>query len=150
MKENDASRNALTSHHSLIDRRFNVNPNSLVDNHLLSAKPTEEEVSRFEQCLRSRSVLTPVLIDNEDRIVAGSGLVKAAIRRGCDVISAYRLDEFSAEDLKVYAKSLIRFTELLRLDRDLFRADAEQIGALADIIECVAKSPCDAGDNLTV
>lgn len=126
---------ALTSHRHLIDRRISVDRDKIPGPHSPGIVPSDDQLSDIALCLKKRKVLTPVLLAEDQRVLAGAGLAEAAILLGSKTVPAYRLADLSADDLRIYAKSLLRYADIAQIDREVFRADVDRVVALAETVD---------------
>ncbi len=86
----------------LRDRLFRKPPEKLSNAIQLAERLNAEDHAEIEDSLYRMGILTPVLIDKYDRIVAGHGLVAAAKLIGLDDIPVLRLEELTVEEMTVF------------------------------------------------
>jgi len=88
------------------------------------------QIAQIAESIRAFGLTNPVLIDSEDRIVAGHGRVEAAKKIGLETVPIIRLDHLTAEQVRAYVIADNRLAELAGWDKDLL---ALELGDLATI-----------------
>ncbi len=109
------------------DRLFRVNPAQLTHNFQPMGELDEEDISEIVKALFTLGFLTPVLVDSDGVIIAGQGLVEAAVRIGLDDIPALRLEGLNAEERSIYFRMTHQFFKTADLDREIFQIEVQHI-----------------------
>jgi hypothetical protein len=111
----------------LRDRLYRVNPEALTRDYQPMGKLDAEDISEIVQAISTMGFLNPVLVDDENVIVAGQGLVEAAARIGLDDIPALRLKDLDDFERRLYFHMTHHFYESAGLDPEIFRLEAQHI-----------------------
>ena len=114
----------------LRDRLFRADPRTLNCELCDIEEQADGYTAMIVDAVLSIGVLAPVLLDNEGNIVAGCGLVKAAICLELDNIPALRLEDLIPKELPVFAQSMAHYFSIVGLENSVFRAEARQIIAM--------------------
>ena len=115
----------------LRDRLFRANPRILNWEQCNTDEQDDRYLPMIEDAVLSIGLLTPVLLDSEGKIVAGCGLVKAAICLLVDDIPALRLEDLTPEEWPIFMHSMAHYFEIVGLEKWVFRSEARQIIAMA-------------------
>ena len=132
----------------LWDRLLRVDPYALDCQFSPAAERSVEYVTELTNAVINIGVFTPVLVDENDIVVAGHGLVDAATRIGLEDIPAIRIEGLSAEEWEIYTKSMARFFSLGEVPFETFLSEARPIMELKAIYD-VANDNNDGTDELT-
>ena len=109
----------------LRDRLFRKRPEQLSNAIQLAERLNAEDHAEIQECLYRIGILTPVLIDKYDRIVAGHGLVAAAKLIGLDDIPVLRLEELTAEEMIEFCIMTEHFYGLAGIDPEILQIDMQ-------------------------
>lgn len=82
--------------------------------------------------------MTPVLLDGDGDIIAGLGLVAAAIELDLDAIPAIDHDGLSLSEWRAFARSMARFFHDVGLDARALRAEVRHAIVLMAVLETAA------------
>ncbi|WP_170708808.1 MULTISPECIES: ParB N-terminal domain-containing protein [unclassified Ruegeria] len=111
----------------LRSKLFRMNPADLHPDFQPLGELDRDDIAEIERSLIDIGVMTPVLITGDDTIVAGQGLVEAALQIGLDDIPALTLDDLSEEEYPLFFRQMYRFYRLANIDWEIFQIDAQQI-----------------------
>ena len=111
----------------LRDRLYRVNPEALTPDYQPMGELDAEDISEIVEAISTMGFLNPVLIDGENVIVAGRGLVEVAARIGIDDIPALRLEDLDEFERRVYFHMTHHFYKIAGLDPEIFRLEAQHI-----------------------
>jgi ParB-like chromosome segregation protein Spo0J len=120
-------------------RLFRVDPRRLVSKLPASKHCDRTLVARLVEGLIAIGVMTPVLLDGDGNVIAGHGLVAAAIQLDLDDIPAIDHDGLSLSERKAFAKSMARFFNDAGLDAQALRAEVRQAMVLTALLETAAE-----------
>ena len=115
----------------LRDRIFRADPRALNLDWCNTEGQPDGYIAMIKDVVLSIGVLTPVLLDSEGNIVAGCGLVKAAICLLLDDIPALRIEDLTPEEWPIFTQSMAHYFDIVRLEKRVFRSEARQIIAMA-------------------
>lgn len=132
----------------LWDKIFRVDPHELDCQFLSGSERSEEYITKLADAVINIDAFTPVLIDKRNRVIAGHGLVDAAIRIGLEDIPAIRIEGLSAEEWGIYANSMAHFFSLDELSFETFRAEAQKIIELKAVYDA-ANDTNDGAEDMT-
>lgn len=93
----------------LRDKLFRVDPRQLASKPPAPKPFNRTHVARLVEGLIAIGVMTPVLLDGDGDVIAGHGLVAAAIELDLNDIPAIDHDGLSLSERRVFAKSMVRF-----------------------------------------
>jgi DNA modification methylase len=103
-----------------------------------------QQIKKLEKSIKRLGFLRPVLISDDDEIIAGHGCVKAAKQVGLSQIPTVRLSTLSPAERLAYNLADNRLAELARYDRDLLAVQLEELTNLGfDEIEVTGFSLAD-------
>lgn len=122
----------------LRDKLFRVDPRRLTSKLPAPKTCDPDHVARLVGGLIAIGVFTPVLLDSDGDIIAGHGLVAAAIQLDLDDIPALAHDDLTLSERKAFAVSMARFFHNAGLDHRAFRAEARHTMALTALLETIA------------
>lgn len=86
-------------------------------------KHSPKQLKQIEASIRRFGFLNPVLIDGEDRIIAGHGRVAAAKAMGIESVPAVSIDGMSEAERRAYVIADNRLAELAGWDDELLRIE---------------------------
>jgi len=109
----------------LRDRLFRKRPEKLSNAIQLAERLNVEDHAEIQECLLRIGIMTPVLIDEYDRIIAGHGLVAAAKLIGLDDIPVLRLEDLAAEELILFQIMTEHFYSLAGIDPEILQVDIQ-------------------------
>lgn len=90
-----------------------------------------KQIKQIAESIRTFGFVNPVLIDDQDGIVAGHGRVEAALKLGLSTVPVIRLAHLSRAELRAYTIADNRLAELAGWDKDILALE------LADlVIDC--------------
>ncbi|MBN8630057.1 MAG: hypothetical protein J0L76_04285 [Rhodobacterales bacterium] len=125
---------------------FRVDPRRLASK-LPAAKPCDRtHVAHLVEGLIAIGVMTPVLLDGDGNVIAGHGLVAAAIELGLDDVPAIDDDGLSPSERRAFAKSMARFFRDAGLGAQALRAEVRQAMVLTALLETTAEDAVCAPD----
>ena len=87
----------------------------------------DAEIDRFQRTIHDYNGAQPIVIDDDDNIVAGRGRVEAGSLYGVDNIPAIRMSSLSADDLDHYIRTLIRFGHYVGWTREMLETDLQHL-----------------------
>lgn len=132
----------------LRDKLFRIDPADLHPDFRPLGELDSDDIAEVERSLLDIGVLTPVLIDDDNTIVAGQGLVDVALNLGLEDIPAIRLSDLSEEDCQTFFRMMYRFYSNANIDWEIFQIDAQQIlihsasGRLALTLHAMKNAVC--------
>ena len=91
---------------------------------------SEEQIQLIRSSLREFGFINPVIIDNENGIIAGHGRVIAARREGITKIPCVKVDHLTEAQKKAYILADNRLAELSEWDEEMLRIEIEQLNNL--------------------
>ena len=91
---------------------------------------SDKQITQIAASIGKFGFNNPVLVDGDNRIVAGHGRVAAAKRLGLDNVPTIRLDHLSDGERRAYVIADNRLAELAGWDRDILRIELQ---GLADL-----------------
>ncbi len=91
---------------------------------------SDKQISQIAASIGKFGFNNPVLVDGDNRIVAGHGRVEAARRLGLEHIPTIRLDHLSDAERRAYVIADNRLAELASWDRDILKIELQ---GLADL-----------------
>jgi ParB-like nuclease domain len=91
---------------------------------------SDKQISQIEASIRKFGFNNPVLVDADNRIVAGHGRVEAAKRLGLRSVPTIRLDHLSDAERRAYVIAGNRLAELAGWDREILKIELQ---GLADL-----------------
>lgn len=93
-------------------------------------KHSAKQIRQIEASIRKFGFLNPVLVDAEDRIIAGHGRVAAARAMGLASVPVLAIDGMSEAERRAYVIADNRLAELAGWDEDLLRLE---LGGILDL-----------------
>lgn len=96
---------------------------------------SRKQVQAIMTSMRQFGVTHPVLIDDQDQIVAGHGRVEAALELGLAAIPAIRLQHLTKAELKAFMIADNRTAELATWDRELLAQGFAEIELLDEELD---------------
>ena len=82
---------------------------------------SESQIAQIRASLREFGLLRPLLIDRENRLVAGQAVLQAAMAEGMDVVPCILAEGLTAEQRRAYILADNRLAELAEWDRQALR-----------------------------
>lgn len=116
-------------------KRFSLS----VVNHSLSAlqpaarnarSHSRKQVQQIAASIREFGFVNPVLVDGDDRVIAGHARIEAAKLLGLTEVPVIRLDHLTPEQKRAYVIADNRLAELSRWDDATLAAELEELAAL--------------------
>lgn len=92
-----------------------------------SKKHSEKQLRLIEKSIQEFGFITPILIDEHNRIIAGHGRTQAAKMLGMSTVPAVRVEGLTDEQRRAYIIADNRLTELGGWDKDII---AEELSTL--------------------
>ena len=133
----------------LRDKLFRVSPFILRSKPQAAGDYTGKNLLKIVDALFAIGVMTPVLIDSGGAIIAGQGLVKAAMQIGLEDIPALRLEDLSAEERRIYIKMTFHFFRISGLDSEAILIEAQNISAFAADVTVAINKLASLADAVT-
>ena len=133
---------------TLRDRLFRIDPAKLRPDFQPLGELDDDDLAEIERSLIEIGVLTPVLLDDDNTIIAGQGLVCVALDLGIADIPALRLSDLSEADCQTFFRMMYRFYDNAHIDWEIFQIDAQQIlmysasGRLALTLHAMKNAAC--------
>jgi hypothetical protein len=93
-------------------------------------KHARKQIQKIADSIREFGFINPVLIDAEDKIIAGHGRVSAAGFLGMQKVPTVRLDHLSPEQLRAYVIADNKLAELAEWDPDLLAIEFQYLSEL--------------------
>lgn len=122
----------------LREKLFCVDPRRLASK-LPAPKPCDRKhIARIVEGLIAVGVMTPVLLDGDGDVIAGHGLVAAAIELDLEDIPAIDHDGLSPSERRAFAKSMARFFHDAGLDAQALRTEVRHAMVLMAFSEIAA------------
>ena len=84
---------------------------------------SDKQIAQIAASIGKFGFNNPVLVDGDNRIVAGHGRVAAARNLGMDSVPTIRLDHLSDAERRAYVIADNRLAELAGWDRDILRIE---------------------------
>lgn len=91
---------------------------------------SKKQIDQIMRSIEKFGFTNPVLIDGDDRIIAGHGRVAAAKKLGMMSVPVLRLDGLSEADRRAYIIADNRLAELAGWDRELLGLELGDLGKL--------------------
>jgi len=91
---------------------------------------TDKQIAQIAASIGKFGFNNPVLVDNENRIVAGHGRLAAAKRLGLETVPTIRLDHLSDAERRAYVIADNRLAELAGWDREILRIELQGLAGL--------------------
>lgn len=88
---------------------------------------SKKQLKQIEVSIRRFGFLNPVLIDEENRIIAGHGRVAAAKSMGLETVPVIRINGMTEAEKRAYVIADNRLAELAGWDKDLLRLELGSI-----------------------
>ncbi|MBA3910726.1 MAG: hypothetical protein C0524_12790 [Rhodobacter sp.] len=122
----------------LREKLFRVDPRRLASK-LPAPKPCDRKhIARIVEGLVAVGVMTPVLLDCDGDVIAGHGLVAAAIELDLEDIPAIDHDGLSTSERRAFAKSMARFFHDAGLGAQALRTEVRHAMVLMAFSEIAA------------
>jgi DNA modification methylase len=96
---------------------------------------SKKQIAQIARSIEEFGFVNPVLIDGENRIVAGHGRVEAAKLLGLTSVPTVAVTHLSAEQLRLYAIVDNRLAELSGWDDNLLAVEFEDLSRIAETLE---------------
>ena len=96
---------------------------------------TKKQVSQIARSIEAFGFVNPVLVDGDNRIVAGHGRFEAAKLLGLAHLPCLAITHLSAEELRLYALADNRLAELSGWDVELLALEFEDLSDIAGNLE---------------
>lgn len=112
---------------ALRDRLFRVRPEDLKMNYQPLGELDDVDIADIREALYCMGFLNPTLIDRDNVVVAGQGVVTAAHQIGLDDVPVLRLEELSEDERRAYFYMTHHFYKIANLDPEIFRLEAQHI-----------------------
>jgi ParB-like nuclease domain len=91
---------------------------------------SDKQIAQIAASIRNFGFNNPVLVDADNRIVAGHGRVEAAKRLGLTSVPTIRLDHLSDAERRAYVIADNRLAELAGWDREILKIELQGLAAL--------------------
>ncbi len=91
---------------------------------------SDKQIAQIAASIGKFGFNNPVLVDGDNRIVAGHGRVAAAKRLGLDTVPTIRLEHLSGAERRAYIIADNRLAELAGWDRDILRIELQGLAEL--------------------
>jgi len=95
---------------------------------------TQPQPVRLASKLNEVPIVIPILVDDDNNVVACEALVLAMRHIGCGVVPANKQSNMTVGELQSYANAIEYFVELARLKMSLLRDDIDRVRAIAACI----------------
>lgn len=95
----------------------------------------EKQMQALRRSLREFGFLRPLLIDRENRLVAGQAVLQAAMAEGMDVVPCILAEGLTAEQRRAYILADNRLAELAEWDRQALRVELQALNDLGFDLE---------------
>lgn len=115
-----------------LSRRDLVKPEiALLKPHARNARThSKKQVQQIARSIEQFGFTNPVLVDEQDRIIAGHGRVAAAKSLGMTHVPVLLIDGLTEADRRAYVVADNRLAELAGWDRELLGLELGEIGSL--------------------
>ena len=123
----------------LRQKLFRVGPRQLTGRLPAPKHLDRTHVARLVEGLIAIGVMTPVLLDGDGNVIAGHGLVAAAIELDLEDIPAINHDGLSPSELRAFAKSMARFFHDAGLDAQALRAEVRHAVVQSALFDTAAE-----------
>ena len=100
-----------------------VSPGSLIANELNPKLHPDRQVNALARAMNEVGFIAPVIIDRNNRIVAGHCRVLAAVKAGITSIPAVRVEHLDDHQLRALMLADNRLSELGKVDQQLLAAN---------------------------
>ena len=91
---------------------------------------SDKQIAQIAASIKNFGFNNPVLVDGDNRIVAGHGRVEAAKRLGLENVPTIRLDHLSDAERRAYVIADNRLAELAGRDREILRIELQGLAGL--------------------
>ena len=88
---------------------------------------TKRQIKQIAESIRVFGFVNPVLVDRNNRIVAGHGRVEAAKLLGMDQVPTIRLEDLSEEQIQFYVITDNRLGELAGWNREILAVELQHL-----------------------
>lgn len=95
---------------------------------------TQSQIVRLANKLKKADVGVPILVDENNNVVACAALVLALRHIGYDGVLAYKQINMTAGELQSYANTIEYFAKLAQINTALIRDDIDRVRAIATCI----------------
>ena len=112
---------------------FRTDPCALLQRYRAEFDLTEKYLEDLTNAVVLAGMLTPVLLDEEDNLIAGRDLVEVAVALGVDDIPALRQKDLLAGGQSDYLLTVARYFENVHLDPLVFLVEMQEVVAPMDV-----------------
>jgi hypothetical protein len=91
---------------------------------------TEKQIRQIADSIRQFGFTNPVLVDGNDRVIAGHGRVEAAKRRGLKSVPTIRLEDMTEAEIRAYVIADNRLAETAGWDREVLALELQYLAEL--------------------
>ena len=91
------------------------------------------QIRKIAECIRKFGFTNPVLVDRNNRIIAGHGRVKAAKLLGMTEVPTIRLEGLSEDQIRAYVIADNRLAELAGWDKSILAIELQHLLMLDDV-----------------
>ena len=88
---------------------------------------TKRQIRQIAESIRVFGFVNPILVDRDNRIIAGHGRVEAAKLLGMDEVPTIRLEDLSEEQIQAYVIADNRLGELAGWDREILAIELQHL-----------------------
>ncbi len=92
---------------------------------------SKKQIRKIADSIQKFGFNNPVLIDDENRIIAGHGRVEAAKQLGLDLIPVIRLGHLTEDEMRAYIIADNRLAELAGWDKSILAIELQHLSTLA-------------------
>lgn len=119
----------------------NINPTLLAPYERNSRTHSDDQVEQIAASIREFGFVNPVLVDDNNRIVAGHGRVMAAIKMDLSEVPCLRLTDLTEEQIRAYVIVDNKLVENSGWDTDLLRLEIGDLSTLDFDLELLGFQP---------
>lgn len=104
-----------------------LSPQSLVAFGRKTRSHTKKHIERLAKVMREFGCIVPIIVDEEDRVLAGNGRVEAARLIGLKTVPAVRVSHLTRQQKRAFVIADNRLAELAGWDRDTLKIELEEL-----------------------
>ena len=91
---------------------------------------TEKQIRQIADSIRQFGFTNPVLVDGNDRVIAGHGRLEAAKRCGLKSVPTIRLEDMTEAEIRAYVIADNRLAETAGWDREVLALELQYLAEL--------------------
>jgi hypothetical protein len=100
-----------------------VNPGSISPNPHPTKKHSKKQIEQIAASIRQFGIVSPLLVDSDQRLIAGEAVLAAAKLVGLDLVPVTRKDDLTEPEKRALALTLNRLSELSSWDEEALKLE---------------------------